>query len=288
VYPNLIRFPEWVPLLGGEYVTTFGLMMFLSFVVAGVVTRKEMERKGLEGEKAWDLVFMAVVGGILGAKIYYILLNAPRLAQDPIGLIFSRGGMVWYGGFLLAAALVYWEIRRSRLPLGMVSDCVGPALAIAYAVGRMGCFLVGDDWGRPTTLPWGIAFPNGTPPTTVAVLEREYGLQVDPALIQRYGDVIPVHPTQLYEVALSTIIFLVLWRLRKHPYQAGWLFALWLMMAGAERFLVEFFRVKDDRFFGPFSLAQLISVGLIGVGAYLVQKLQNKSTQPAKRTRAKA
>jgi phosphatidylglycerol:prolipoprotein diacylglycerol transferase len=287
LYPNLFRFPEWVPLLGGEYVTTFGLMMFLSFVVAGVVARKEMERKELDGEKAWDLVFMAVVGGILGAKIYYILLNAPRLAQDPMGLIFSRGGMVWYGGFLGATALVYWEIRRSKLPLGMVADAAAPALAIAYAVGRVGCFLVGDDWGRPTTLPWGIRFPNGTPPTTVAVLEREYGIQVDPAMIQRYGDVLPVHPTQLYEVAISTIIFLVLWRLRKHPRQAGWLFGLWLAMAGAERFFVEFFRVKDDRFFGPFSLAQMISIGLIVVGAYFIQKLQKKSPPPSKRAKAR-
>jgi phosphatidylglycerol:prolipoprotein diacylglycerol transferase len=287
VYPNLFRFPEWVPVLGGEYVTTFGLMMFLSFVVAGVVTRKEMERRGLEGEKAWDLVFMAVVGGIVGAKAYYVLLNYPRLAQDPMGLIFSRGGMVWYGGFLLAAALVAWEIRRSKLPFGQLADCVAPALAIAYAVGRMGCFLVGDDWGRPTALPWGIRFPEGTPPTTVAVLEREYGIQVDPALIQQFGDVVPVHPTQLYEIAMSTIIFLVLWRLRKHPWQAGWLFALWLMLAGAERFLVEFFRVKDDRFFGPLSLAQLISIGLIGVGAYFLQKLAKKGA-PAPARRAKA
>lgn len=173
------------------------------------------------------------------------------------------------------------------MPVGQVADCVAPALAVAYAVGRMGCFLVGDDWGRPTTLPWGIAFPNGTPPTTVAVLEREFGVQVDPALIQRYGDVLPVHPTQLYEVTLSTIIFLVLWSLRKHTWRAGWLFGLWLVMAGAERFIVEFFRVKDDRFFGPFSLAQMISVGLMVVGVYYIQRLQKKSTQPAKRAKAR-
>src|SRR5690606_26698447 len=150
---------------------------------------------------------------------------------DPAGLIFSRGGMVWYGGFLGATALVYWEIRRSKLPLGVMADSIAPALAIAYAVGRMGCFLVGDDWGRPTTLPWGIRFPNGTPPTTVQVIEREFGIQVDPEMVARYGEVLPVHPTQLYEVALSTLIFFALWRLRGRQYQAGWLFALWLVLA---------------------------------------------------------
>ena len=288
MYPNLFRFPEWVPFLGGEFVTTFGLMMFLSFVVAGLVLRMELERKDLDAEKGWDLVFMAVVGGILGAKIYYVLLNFPRLVQDPLGLIFSRGGMVWYGGFLGASALVYWEIKRSKLPLGTTADAIALALPLAYATGRLGCFLVGDDWGRPTALPWGIRFPNGTPPTTVAVLEREYGLQVDPDLIARFGDVIPVHPTQLYEIALSTIIFFVLLRFRKHPYQAGWLFGLWLLLAGIERFLVEFVRVKDDRFFGPLSLAQLISIGLVIVGVSLMQKLQKKKPPASKRARARA
>jgi phosphatidylglycerol:prolipoprotein diacylglycerol transferase len=287
LYPNLFRFPEWVPLLGGEYVTTFGLMMFLSFVVGGLFLRAEMERKGQDPEKAWDIVFMAVVGGILGAKIYYILLNYPRLLQDPAGLIFSRGGMVWYGGFLGATAMVVWEIRRSKLPIGLVADAIAPGLAIAYAVGRVGCFLVGDDWGRPTDLPWGIRFPEGTPPTTVTVIEREFGVTVDPELVARYGEVLPVHPTQLYEVALSTLIFFVLWRIRKHPWQAGWLFSLWLVLAGIERFLVEFVRVKDDRFLGPLTIAQVISLGLVTVGVIGGQRLHHTKAPP-KRARARS
>jgi phosphatidylglycerol:prolipoprotein diacylglycerol transferase len=260
--------------------------MFLSFVVGGVFLRSEMERKGHDPDKAWDIVFMAVVGGILGAKIYYVLLNYPRLVEDPIGLIFSRGGMVWYGGFLGATAMVVWEIRRSKLPIGEIADAIAPGLALAYAVGRIGCFLVGDDWGRPTALPWGIRFPQGTPPTTVSVIEREYGVPVDPELVARFGEVVPVHPTQLYEVALSTLIFFVLWRLRKHPWQAGWLFSLWLIFAGLERFLVEFFRLKDDRFIGPFTIAQVISLGLVTVGVLGVQRL-HRSRTPAKRARAR-
>jgi phosphatidylglycerol:prolipoprotein diacylglycerol transferase len=281
VYPNLFRFPEWVPFLGGEFVTTFGLCMFLAFVVAGLVGKQEMERKGFEGDKVWDLVFMAVIGGILGAKIYYVLLNYPRLVQDPTGLIFSRGGMVWYGGFLLAAALVIWEIRRSKLPIGPMADMAAPALAIAYAVGRVGCFLVGDDWGRPTDLPWGVRFPEGAPPTRVDVIESQFGITVDPELIARFGEIVPVHPTQLYEVALSTLIFFLLWRLRRTVRPDGWLFLLWLMLAGAERFLVEFWRAKDDRFFGVLTLAQFVSLALIAFAFWYSGQLRDKRPKKA-------
>ena len=287
MYPNLFRFPEWVPLLGGEYVTSFGVMMFFAFLVGGVVGKAEMERKGYDGEKMWDMVFMAVIGGIVGAKLYYVLLNWPQLVADPLRMIFSRGGMVWYGGFLGATALVVWEVRRSKLPLGQMADVTAPGLALAYATGRIGCFLVGDDWGRPTGLPWGIRFPRGTPPTSVAVIEREFGMQVDPDLIERYGQIVPVHPTQLYEVALSTIIFFVLWKLRKHPHKAGWLFMVWLALAGAERFLVEIFRAKDDRFLGPLTIAQIISLALIAIGFVWARKLTGP--EPAKKkVRARA
>ena len=195
---------------------------------------------------------MAVIGGIVGAKLYYVLLNWRQTAVDPLGMIFSRGGMVWYGGFIGATALVVWDIRRSKLPLGRMADVIAAPLALSYAVGRIGCFMVGDDYGRPTALPWGIAFPNGTPPTRVAVIEREFGDPGRPcAESNQFGNVVPVHPTQLYEVALSTLIFFVLWRLGGHRHSAGWLFMLWLVLAGAERFVVEIFRAKDDRFFGP-------------------------------------
>jgi phosphatidylglycerol:prolipoprotein diacylglycerol transferase len=288
VYPNLFRFPEWVPLLGGEPVTTFGLMMFLSFVVGGLLIRAELERKGHDPDKAWDFVFMAVIGGIVGAKLYYVLLNYPRLIEDPMSQIFSRGGMVWYGGFFGATALVVWEVKRSKLPIGQMADAIGPALAAGYAVGRMGCFLVGDDYGRPTALPWGVRFPQGAPPTTVGNIERQFGIQVDPELVARFGDVLPVHPTQLYEVAISTLIFLVLWKMRDHRRQAGWIFALWLALAGAERFFVEIFRAKDDRFLGPLTIAQVISIGLILVGTTLAIRLSEKGAAEPQPQKARA
>jgi len=265
MYPIIFEVWDWVPFLGGEAITSFGVFMLFSFLTGGYLIRAEMSRIGQDPDKAWDLVFMAVVGGILGAKAYYILLNYPRLATDPVALIFARGGLVWYGGFILATAMVVWEIRRQKLPLRPMADAVAPGLAMAYGVGRIGCFLVGDDWGVPTDSWVGIAFPRGYPATTVSNIEA-MGISVDPALVEKYGQVLPVHPTQLYEVGISTAIFLFLWKIRRHQHGAGWLFMLWLALAGTERFLVEFLRAKDDRFFGVLTLAQLVSLGVVAVG----------------------
>lgn len=273
MHPTLFRLPEALPFVGGAEITSFGVFMFLAFVTAGVILRSEMERAEYEGELAWDFVFLAVIGGIVGAKVYYVLLNFPRLQQEGLSFVFSRGGMVWYGGFLGAAALIIWSIRRRKLPLGRMADFHAPALALAYAVGRIGCFMVGDDYGRPTSLPWGIRFPEGSPPTTVGFLESQFGVEVDPQLIERYGDVMPVHPTQLYEVGISTLIFFVLWRLRRHGHGWGWLFMLWLVLAGLERGFIEIFRAKDDRFFGFITLAQVISLGLVVVGLVGMRRL---------------
>lgn len=256
-------------------------MVFLAFVAAGLVHRSEMRRQGLDPEITWDLLFMAVVGGMLGAKIYYMLLNFPRLVEDPASLIFSRSGLVWYGGFLGGVSLVVWQIRRQKLHLPSQADLIAPVLALGYAVGRIGCFLVGDDWGRPTGSWVGIAFPKGAPPTRVDIIEREFGILVDPELIARYGEIVPVHPTQLYEVGLSFLIFLFLWSIRKHNHARGWLFMVWLSLAGVERFLVEFFRAKDDRFFGFLTLAQVISLILVLVGVAGVSWLRGSRPSTA-------
>jgi phosphatidylglycerol:prolipoprotein diacylglycerol transferase len=272
MYPVIFMLPEWVPFLGGQAITSFGVFMLFSFLTAGYVLRAELRRTGEDPELAWDFVFMAVVGGIVGAKGYYILLNYERLAQDPVGFVLSRGGLVWYGGFLLATALVIWEIKRQKLAVPAMADLMAPALALAYGVGRIGCFLVGDDWGLPTGSALGVRFPKGTPPTSVNNIEQMFGITVDPDLIEQYGQIVPVHPTQLYEVGMSTLIFFGLWRIRGHGHQKGWLFMVWLVLAGLERFLVEFLRAKDDRFFGVLTIAQLISLGIVAVGVAGVVK----------------
>jgi phosphatidylglycerol:prolipoprotein diacylglycerol transferase len=127
----------------------------------------------------------------------------------------------------------------------------------------------------------GVRFPQGAPPSRVDIIERDFGIAVDPELVERYGQIVPVHPTQLYEVGLSTLIFFFLWRIRRHEHQPGWLFMLWLSLAGLERFLVEFLRAKDDRFIGALTLAQVISLAIVAVAIVGMVRTSRGASQPA-------
>jgi len=225
----------------------------------------------MDEELAGDVLMGAIVGGIVGAKVYYVLLNWPQTVHDPFGMLFSRAGLVWYGGFIGGAIGVSLAIHRRRAPVPVLADVCAPALALAYAVGRLGCFLVGDDYGRPTDSWVGIAFPKGSPPSTAGNLRRMFGVSIPESVPD--AAVLAVHPTQLYEIGMSLLIFAILWRLRREPWKAGRLFSLWLALAGLERLVVEFFRAKDDRFFGVLTLAQLISIGLIVFGTWLFVRL---------------
>ncbi|MDX1393975.1 MAG: prolipoprotein diacylglyceryl transferase [Gemmatimonadota bacterium] len=281
MYPELLTLN--LPIIGELTITSFGVMMAMSFLTAYWVLRAELVRMEGEPDLAADMLMGALIGGIVGAKIYYVLLYWDRTAAAPFEMLVARSGLVWYGGFIGGALGVIWVVRRAGVSVPWVADACAPALALAYAVGRMGCFLVGDDYGRPTDSWVGIAFPNGIPPTTAGNLRR-YGIDV-PASVSD-GELLRVHPTQLYEIGMSLIIFLVLWRIRKNPHQAGWLFALWLAAAGAERFIVEFFRAKDDRFLGAFTIAQLISVVLIALGVWLALRLRGSDSTSGTRATA--
>jgi phosphatidylglycerol:prolipoprotein diacylglycerol transferase len=255
--------------VGGLVVTSFGLMMALAFLTGGWLLSRELRRKGEDPEIAWDLVMYAAFGGIIGAKLYYMVLHWPETAADPMGAILSRSGLVWYGGFILAALLVTWRVSRLHLAVPKIADAAAPALALAYGVGRIGCFLVGDDYGAPSDLPWAVAFPQGAPPSTAGNLRRYFGVSIPDSIPD--ATVLSVHPTQLYEVLMAVIIFAILWRLRTRLARPGLLFATYLGLAGAERFIVEIFRAKDDRFLGPLTVAQTISILLI-VAATLIYR----------------
>ena len=269
MFPVLFR-------IGSLEVTSFGVMMALAFLTAGWILSAELKRRAHDPEVAWDLVWYAAIGGILGAKVYYLLLYWPDTVADPWGAIASRAGLVWYGGFLAAAGLIWWRLRRLKLPVLRLGDAIAPALALGYAVGRVGCFLVGDDYGRPTDAAWGVKFPQGAPPSTVANL-RGFGVAFPEGTPDSL--VLAVHPTQLYEVAMTLVIFAVLWRLRTRIATPGVLWFLYLAMAGVERFVVEIFRAKDDRFFGHLSLAQMISLALFAVGAGVAWRLQQQAAE---------
>lgn len=267
MYPQLITLD--LPIVGAFTITSFGAMMALAFLSGYAVIHSGLKRTKHDPSLAADILLAALIGGILGAKLYYMILYWDRTALDPIRAILARGGLVWYGGFIGGSLGVMYILHRRKVSLAFASDIVAPALAMAYAVGRIGCFLVGDDYGRPTESWVGLAFPRGIPPTTAGNL-RAFGSSVDAAIPD--SALLTVHPTQLYETGLSLLIFFILWRLRSRPAQAGWLFAVWLVLAGAERAFVEVFRAKDDRFFGPLTLAQVISIGLIGLGVYLMRR----------------
>lgn len=259
MFPVLFRVGDFV-------ITSFGVMLAAAFLAAGYVASLEFRRRKYDPDYAWQLVIGAVVGGIVGAKLYYMFLNWPELVRDPWGSLTSRAGLVWYGGFIGGTLGVVYLVLRKGMPLGVVADCAGVALPLAYAVGRIGCFLVGDDYGRPTEHWIGIAFPRGAPPSTAGNLRESFGLEIDPSIPA--SQVLAVHPTQLYETGLSLLIFAYLWRIRREPRPSGSLFMLYLIFAGIERFIVEFFRAKDDRFFGSLTLAQTISLAIVVSGLY--------------------
>ncbi len=265
VYPLIIH-------LGPITVTGYGLMMMVAFLVGGWAMQRELRRRGEDEEYAADIVVAAVIGGILGAKIWYVVLT-----RDPAALL-SRGGLVWYGGFIGGTLEILLNGWRKRVPATYTMDLATPALAVGYALGRVGCFLVQDDYGVPTSLPWGMKFPQGLPPTSAGELPR-FGVSVPPNTPP--WEYLAVHPTQLYEVAIMLLVFWVLWRLRVHRHAQGWLFGVYLVLGGTERFLVEFLRAKDDRFLGPFTVAQATSVALVLAGVLLMARLNRPAAAPA-------
>ncbi|MEZ4415707.1 MAG: prolipoprotein diacylglyceryl transferase [Gemmatimonadota bacterium] len=273
--PILFQIPEGFPIIGGAEVQSFGILLFFSFIAAGVVARHELNRLGEDGERMSDLVFWALVGGIVGGKLYFVLANPPQSGGRGLSALFSGTGFTWYGGFILATLMVWIYMRRTRLPVGKTFDAIAMGMPIGILVGRFGCFLAGDDYGRPTGSWAGVAFPEGAPPTTVTVLRDRFGVEIDPALVARFGEVIPVHPTQLYEMVTSLVIFVLLLRLRHVPHRPGWMFGAWMGLYAVNRFLLEIVRLKSDRFlFGTFTQAQVISAVLLGVSVWMVTQLR--------------
>lgn len=256
VYPLSIQ-------LGPIMISGYGLMVMMGFLVGGWVMQQELRRQKLNDAYAAEVVVAAVIGGIVGSKIYYAALY-----QD-LALLVSRSGMVWYGGFLGGVAAVIFMGWRRKVPLRFSMDLAAPTLAVGYALGRVGCFLIQDDYGVPSSLPWAMRFPEGSPPSTAHYF-TSLGIPVPPGAGP--ADVLAVHPTQLYEVAAMLFVFWLLWRLRTHRHARGWLFGVYLVLAGFERFMVEFLRVKDDRFVGTLTLAQLASLAAIALGVVLIAR----------------
>lgn len=242
--------------VGPFSVSPFGLMLVAAFLGGYAQLRWGMKRIGVGSDDDSNAILVAAaIGGLLGGKLYYAALYSDW------HLIYNRAGIVFYGSLIGGALAVTWVIRRRRLPFARCADAAAPSIAIGYAIGRVGCLLVGDDYGLPTNLPWGMTFPEGPIPTRVGALESNFGLEFDPSLDP--SALVAVHPTQLYE----TLIALAIWLFGRRLIQRGagvgtTALSVFALLAG-ERFAIEFLRAKDDRWFGALTLAQVISLGLL-------------------------
>ncbi|HXT49962.1 MAG TPA: prolipoprotein diacylglyceryl transferase family protein [Thermoanaerobaculia bacterium] len=265
--------------IGPVSISPFGVMLMLAFLAAYAQLSWGLKRLGAgNADDASTLMLWGGLAGIVGGKVYYAVLYRDWR------LLFDRSGLVWYGGFVLGTAAIVWVIWRRRLAIWPTLDALGVGLALGYGVGRIGCFLVGDDYGRPTSLPWGVAFPVGLPPTRAGLLRTEFHLPVDPTLAD--DTLVKVHPTQVYETLLALVIWGVgLWLLRR-GLRPGVVGLTVIGLLAVERFGVEFLRAKDDRFFGPLTLAQVISIAVVVVIAVLLVRrfgeVAEERLQPAR------
>lgn len=289
MFPRIVQIPLPFEILGTDTLTiySFGAMLAVAFLTAAWLTRLELDRlykngrlpsikmqappggknKGKKPRMAnvspshlvGTITVIAVGGGLVGAKIFHILENLDEFTGDPFGMIFSTGGLTFYGGLIVAAASILWYVRKHRVPLALFSDAVLPTVLLAYGIGRIGCHLAGDgDWGipsdpamRPDWLPgwlWGETYPAN-------ILGRT---------LPESG----VYPTPLYEFGMAAVFFGILWVFRRHPFRTGWLFSLTLTFFGVERFLIEQIRVNNTfELFGMSATqAEVVSVVLIVVG----------------------
>jgi phosphatidylglycerol:prolipoprotein diacylglycerol transferase len=246
--------------LGPVTIYSYGVMMALGFLTAGWVLSRELQRQGKDPNFSSTLVLWAAVGGLLGARLLFIVEQWHAFVADPWAFVFTGAGFTWYGGLIGGVVAITLCIRRYSLSWLEIMDAVAPAIALGHGIGRIGCHLAGDgDWGPPTTLPWGVAY-------TQAII----GWDFPPG--------VRVHPTPLYETAAYGLIFAFLWSRRSAPHQPGTLFWSYLLLAGIARFLLEFVRVNVVVLFG-LSQAQLLSLGLAAVGAAML--LTNRGERSA-------
>ncbi len=244
MYPILFK-------IGSITISSYGVMVAIAFLVAYKVSELEFGRKRMDKDLLDPLLIANVVGGVVGAKILFLIENVSfvEFIDEPTRYLAS--GLTFLGGFLGALILILLVIWWKRVSFWLIADAIIPALVIGYAIAKIGCFLVGDDYGPPSDLPWAMAFPKGAPPTNVRV-----------------------HPAQIYEFLIMVGVFLILWKLRKRPAPTGWLCSMGFILMGLERFFVEFVRVTTPSPIPGISIAQLMALGLIAAGVIKIIRLR--------------
>ena len=244
--------------LGELPIPAFWTMALLGFVAAFFVIRADVIRRGRDVTLAYDMVLYAYIGGWVGARLFIIPTAWEYFVRDPIGILFSGSGWVWYGGVVGGGVAVLMLSRRSGVPMRILGDIAAPALAVGLAFGRIGCQLSGDgDYGVPTDLPWGMSYPNGVVPTTETV-----------------------HPAPIYEMIGCFAIFAYLWRRFRADHHPGDLLGRYLVLSGILRFVIEFIR-RNPAWLVGLTTAQWFSIGSAAIGVWLVVSAQRRAEQAA-------
>jgi phosphatidylglycerol:prolipoprotein diacylglycerol transferase len=234
LYPELFRIP-WL-----DYpISTFGVMLAIAFLTGFWITAKRLAEEGLDPEFASTILIYAMFGGLLGSKLYYTIDVGIRTGAPFAELFFARAGITWYGGLFGGAFACWIGARIHKVDFRTLANCSATTLAVGQALGRVGCFLVGDDYGKVTDVPWAVTFPQGAPPTFDAV-----------------------HPTQLYEVAWLLPVAAFLWvRRKKSPF----VFGEYVALNGLGRIVIENWRVNPTVGLG-LTEPQWIGVALVIAG----------------------
>ncbi len=233
--------------LGPITINSFGVMAMFAFLIPTVLLRKEVARIGLDPDLANGIAIAAMIGGFLGARLYYIFERWDRFLADPTSYLFTGAGLVWYGGLFGGTIAVLWYLKRQKVSVPLVVDLTAPLLALGQVFGRCGCLLSGDgDYGHATEVPWAMSFPEGIVPTNELV-----------------------HPTPIYDMAILFAIFLLLWSLRTRQMPAGSKLSLYFILIGIGRIVTEIWRTTPDVLWG-LTAAQLISMALIVTGSGLI------------------
>lgn len=252
MYPKILE-------IGDVVISSYSVMVLIAYLVGYYLLEKEIVRKGYDAKLADICLIATLVGGLGGAKLLFIFQHASwsEFISEPIRYLAS--GYTFLGGFIGSFLMLILVSKIKKVNLWTIGDAICPSVIIAYGIGRIGCFLVGDDYGIPTNLPWALSFPKGSPPTFASV-----------------------HPTQIYDTILMIVLFVFLWKIRKKDFRPGWLASVGFSLLAIERFFVEFIRETSPSFIEGISQAQLMSLGLLFIFlarlVYIsVGSVQNKS-----------
>ena len=245
------------PLTLGSY----GLMVAIALICGFFILRADFERRGISAD-AEAIIGMTGLAGLVGSRLYHLLETPAEFFANPWPQLFSTMGFAFVGAIIGGFIALVLLAKRFRIPMLLMLDVASPAAAMGYGIGRIGCLISGDgDYGMPTTLPWGMAFPNGIVPTTQTCVE--WGAAPD----------CRVHPTPIYEFLVAILIFWILWRLGARALKThapnGIVFAAYLLLTGIARFLVEMIRINPRSFYG-LTNAQAASVVSVLLGAALL------------------